>query len=190
MPSSAPDSGSTADGRLLRAARAGAALARRLTTAVRYLAFASAAAGVGLWGLLWWPLPGQGWSVLWSGAGLLVLLAPAAVLELFYAGLRDLLALPDRLAVRTTDTIDQSAATARTLSDDAAVGLWDCLCSIVWEIWQLRRVLLDNRALLARYGALLRVLTPGFLGLGAGAALISLLLVPIAVGAGLLTWLL
>jgi hypothetical protein len=190
MPSSASDSDPTADGRLLRAARAGAALARRLTTAVRRLAFLSAASGLGLWGLLWWPLPVQGESVLWAGAGLLVLLAPAAVLGLFYVGLRDLLALPDRLAARTTDTIDQSATAARTLSNGEAESVWGRLRRIVREIWQLRRVLLDNRALLVRYGMLLRVLTPGFLVLGAGAVLASLLLVPIAVGAGLLAWLL
>lgn len=190
MPSSAPDPDSTADGRLLRAARAGAALARRLTTAVRRLAFVSAASGLLLWILLWWPVPLQGWSMLWAGAGLLVLLAPAAVLGLFSVGLCDLLALPDRLAARTTDTIAQSATTARTLSDDAAEGVWSRLRRVVWEIWQLRRVLLDNRALLVRYGALLRVLTPGFLVLGAGATVVSLLLVPIAVGTGLLVWLL
>jgi hypothetical protein len=128
--------------------------------------------------------------MLWAGTGLLILLAPAAVLGLFYVGLRDLLALPDRLAARTTDTIDQSTKAASTLSEDAAEGVWSRLRRVVWEIWQLRRVLLDNRALLVRYGALLRVLTPGFLVLGAGATVVSLLLVPITVGTALLMWLL
>jgi hypothetical protein len=53
------------------------------------------------------------------------------------------------------------------------------------RVWALRTVLLENRALLVRYGALLRFVTPGFVLLVAGATAVSFLLVPVAAGAGL-----
>jgi hypothetical protein len=48
----------------------------------------------------------------------------------------------------------------------------------VKQIWALRGVLLENRALLVRYGALIRFVNPGFLLLVVGAAVVTGLLVP------------
>ena len=120
------------------------------------------------------------------GTTLLVLLAPAAVLGLFVQGLHDLLTLPDRLSERTAETVDQSAKAMRTATTDAPDGILGRLWTLVRQIWALRTVLSENRALLLRYGALLRFVTPGFLLLVVLAAGLSPLLVPVAAGAGLI----
>jgi hypothetical protein len=170
---------------LVRAARSAASLARRLTTGVVVLTGASAGAALLLWGVLWWPLSTAPLALLGAGTTLLLLLAPAAVLGLFYQGLSDLQALPDRLSDRTARTAEQSAAAVRAATTDAPDGLLARLWGVVKQIWALRTVLTENRALLLRYGALLRFVTPGFLLLVALAAGISLLLVPGALLAGL-----
>lgn len=177
--STAPDS------RLLRAARTVAGLARRLRTGVAVLAGAAAGAGLLLWILFWWPPVLRPLPLAGTGAILLVLLAPAAVLGLFVQGLHDLLALPDRLSERTAETVDQSAEAVRATTTDAPDGVLGRLWGLVRQIWALRTVLSENRALLVRYGALLRFVTPGFLLLVVLAAGISLLLVPGAVLAAL-----
>ena len=124
-----PDSSSSSsppneDGRLVRTARAAAALAERLTTGVAVLAGVSAGAGLLLWGILWWPPSGHVSSLLGAAATFVPLLGPAAVLALFYQGLRDLSALPDRLSDRTTRTVEQSTDTFRSVTTETPPGLF------------------------------------------------------------------
>ena len=178
------------DSRLVQVAQRAAGLARHLATGVAVLVVTSAAAGLLLWGLLWWPLSGGIVEVMGAGASLVLLGGPAAVLALFYQGLRDLQALPGRLAERAARTAEQSAEAVRSATTDAPRGWVGRLWGLVRQIWALRTVLTENRALLLRYGALIRFVTPGFLLLVVLAAGISLVLVPVAVVAGLvvLVW--
>lgn len=177
-----PDSPSTSDadpeGRLVQAARTVATLARRLATGVAVLTGLSAGAGLLLWGLLWWPPALRVGALLGAGLTLALLLGPAAVLALFYQGLRDLMALPERMSEHTRRTVDQSAEAARSVANPEHSGLLGRAWGVVKQIWGLRTVLLDNRDLLLRYGALLRFITPGFLLLVVGATFLSLLLIP------------
>ena len=183
-------SSDTADGRLVQTARTVAALARQLSRGVAVMTTASAAAGLLLWGLLWWP-PSLTLSALLGAALTLgILLAPAAVLALFYQGLDDLLALPDRIATRTRRTVNQSAEAARSVVDDRHTGIFGRAWGVVKQIWRLRTVLLENRDLLLRYGLLYRFLNPGFLLLVVGATALSLLLIPTSLLATLLVGLL
>ncbi len=170
----------SSNGRLKRAARTAADLARRLTTAVGVLASTSAGAGLLLWGVLWWPLSSRPAVLIGAAATLAMLLLPAALLALFYQGLRDLQALPERLSERTSRTAEQSTAAARAATSDGPSGLLGRLWHVIKQIWTLRSVLSENRALLLRYGTLLRFVTPGFLLLVLLAAGMSLLLVPVA----------
>jgi hypothetical protein len=185
MTDSSPSSNTT-DNRLVQTARTVAALARGLSRGVAVLTVGSGTAGLLLWSLLWWP-PRLTLSVL-LGAGLtaILLLGPATVLGLFYQGLRDLLALPDRLADHTRRTVDQSTEAARSVTDDRYQGLLGRAWGIVKQIWHLRTVLLENRDLLLRYGLLVRFLNPGFLLLVVGATGLSLLLIPVSLLAALL----
>ena len=186
MPNSTASSDPDDDGRLARAAQALSTLARRLSGGVAVLAGSSAAAGLLLWGLLWWPVPLRPLSLLGAAATLGAFFAPAVILGLFYQGLRDLWALPDRLAEHTSRTISQSGEAVESVTAGSSTGRIGRLWRIVKQIWALRRVLLDHRALLVRYGALIRFLTPGFLLLVVLATGLSLLLIPVAAIAGLL----
>jgi len=150
------------------------------------LALCSAGAGLLLWSLLWWPVPVRLLPLLGAAATLGGLLAPAALLGLFYQGLRDLWALPARLSEHTSRTVSESGETVKAVAAESSSTGLGRLWPIVKQIWALRRVLLDHRALLVRYGALIRFLTPGFLLLVVLATGLSLLLIPVAAVAGLL----
>lgn len=174
----------------MQVSRTLASLARRLTKGVALLTGMATGAGLLLWALLWWPVSAHLSSIVGAGGTLLLLLAPALVLGLFYQGLRDLQALPERISRRATRTAEQSAAAVRATTGDAPSGMLGRLWGIVRQIWALRTVLTENRALLLRYGALLRFVTPGFLLLVVLAAGAGLLLVPLAalVGLVVLLW--
>ncbi len=162
-------------------------LARPLVRAVGCVALTATVAGGTLWTVVWWPVPIRAGSIVGAGLALAVLLVPAAVLGLFYAGLRDLAALPDRLSERAAQTVEASTGTYRAATDSSA-SWWDRLRRLLKRIWSLRSLVAEHRALLVRYGAMLRLVTPGFLllvGLAAGAAV---LLVPAALLALLLAW--
>jgi hypothetical protein len=184
--SSASSSDEAPNGRLARTARTAAALARRLRGGVAVTAALSAGAGLFLWVLLWWPPSTRLGALFGAATTLVLLLGPAAVLGLFYQGLTDLLALPDRLSERTTRTVEQSTEAARSVAGSNATGFFGRLWGLVKQTWALRSVLLENRALLLRYGALLRFATPGFLLLVVLAAGFSLLLIPLAIIAGVI----
>jgi hypothetical protein len=181
----ASDSTDAPDGRLAATTRTLARLADRLTRGVALLTALSGAAGVGLWGVLWWPPGAGGAYVLGAGLTLLLLLAPAAVLGLFWVGLRDLRALPSRLAEHSRRTVDETATAARRVGAADERGLGARAWRLVTQIWALRTLLQDHRALLLRYGALLRFVNPGFLLLVVAAAAGSLLLIPLSAIAGL-----
>jgi len=179
----APESGGTSI--IARAA----SLSRHLMRAVGILTGIAALAGGTLWGVLWGYAPFQTGAVVGPILTLALLLTPAAVLGLFYTGLRDLAALPNRVTTGVSDTMDASVASYRTATD-ASDSWWGWGRHLLRRIWSLRSLLADHRALLVRYGMMLRVVTPGFLLLVLGAALITGLLVPLAALALLLTWIL
>jgi hypothetical protein len=71
------------------------------------------------------------------------------------------------------------------VTTDPRTGLLGRLWGVLKQIWALRSVLQENRALLVRYGALIRFVNPGFLLLVVLSAALTLLLVPVAALAGL-----
>lgn len=156
---------------------AAATLAQHLIRAVGLLALAATLAGGTLWTVAWWPVPLRPGPLVAASLTLIVLLAPAAVLGLFYAGLQDLIALPDRLSVHTSRTVEASTGTYHAATDSSA-SWWDRLRRLLKRVWSLRSLLAEHRALLVRYGAVLRLVTPGFLLLVVVATGAALLLVP------------
>ena len=166
-----------------------ATLARHLMRAVGGLTLTAVLAGGVLWIVLWMPESLRPGALVGAGLGLIVLLAPAAVLGLFYAGLRDLAALPDRLSAGVSQPMDASAESYRAATDpsDSWSG-WGR--RLLRRIWALRSLFGEHRALLVRYGMMLRLLTPGFLLLVVGAALATVVLASGAVLAVLSAWVL
>jgi len=152
-------------------------LAQHLLRSVKLLTGTAALAGATLWWALWGLSPFQTGAVAGPVLTLALLLAPAVVLGLFYTGLRDLAALPDRLSTGVSQTLDASVASYRAATD-APDSWWGWGRRIFSRLWALRSLLADHRALLVRYGMMLRVVTPGFLLLVVGATLATGVLVP------------
>jgi len=179
------DSSDPPDSRLVRAARTLATLARRISWGVAALSVMSVLAGGTLWVLFWWPVSSHIGVLLGATVTGVLCLGPAVVLGLFYVGLRDLLALPARLSERSSQTVEQSADALQSVTTDPRAGLLGRLWGVLKQIWALRSVLQENRALLVRYGALIRFVNPGFLLLVVLSGALTLLLVPAAALAGL-----
>ena len=102
---------------------------------------------------------------------------------------RDLAALPERLSTGVSETVDASVASYRAATD-ASDSWWGWGRRLVGRLWTLRSLLTEHRALLVRYGMMLRVATPGFLLLVVGAALTTVVLAPGAVLAVFAAWIL
>ena len=187
-PSDPPDD-APQDTRAGRALGTAASLARHLMRATWGLMLTAALAGSTLWLVVWWPLSLRSGTLVGAGLTLLLFLAPAAVLGFFYAGLRDLAALPERLSTGVSETVDASVASYRAATD-ASDSWWEWGRRLVGRLWTLRSLLTEHRALLVRYGMMLRVATPGFLLLVVGAALTTVVLAPGAVLAVFAAWIL
>ena len=183
-----PDAGRK-DTRVDRILDTAVSLAQQLTRAVGILTGTAALAGGTLWLVVWWPLPLRSGTLAGAGLTLIFLLAPAAVLGLFYAGLRDLAALPDRVSAGVSDTMDASIESYNAATDGSD-SWWGWGRRLFQRLWALRSLLGEHRAVLLRYGALWRLVTPGFLLLVVGAAGITVFLVPGALLALALTLLL
>lgn len=173
------------NGQLAAGARALAAVARRIKTGVGLLAASGAVAALFLWTVLWWPPSLRLLPLLGAGATLVAVLLPPTILVLFYQGLHDLLALPERVSDRAARTVKESTESLRTFKEQEG-GLFSRTWAILKHIWTLRSMLSENRALLVRYGSMIRFVTPGFLLVATVAALISVILILLAGGVGLL----
>jgi len=141
---------------------------RNIVRAVRRLAFA-AAAGVFLIAVLLWRDDGFDGA---DGVLTLLLLAPAAIVLFFARGVLELVALPGRLQRIPGEGQERLSELARTA--DEARGMRPRNAPLL--LWRLRRSVGSLRDV-AGIALPFRVLTPGFLGLTAIAALACVVLV-------------
>ena len=143
---------------------------------------ASVSGGAGL--LVWSVLFDGGTSGSLSGAitGLVAFLFPAAILGLFYLGLRDLLALPGRLSSRTDEATGRLAEATSLVAEEQDRSVAGRLWQIGKQVWALRSAVSQYRGAILRSTLALRLLTPGFLLLALGAIAATGLLV---LGAGI-----
>ncbi|MES3629969.1 MAG: hypothetical protein PPP56_07360 [Longimonas sp.] len=138
-----------------------ARLAAWLVRGVGWFAVGSLLAGLGAWWVLFGGWPTHGFAQLLAvGLGGLLLL-PAAVLALFYQGLRDLMALPERIRNQIETDKDAAADTARAMMPEKkgrkkGSRLW----RFVKGIWALRTAIMESKGLLIRYGAMIRFVNP------------------------------
>jgi hypothetical protein len=155
-------------------------LASTLAAAMRRIAAVSGGAGLLVWSVLF----DGGTSGSLSGAitGLVAFLFPAAILGLLYLGLRDLLALPDRLSSRRDNATEWLPKITGPVADEQDLSAAERLWQIVKQVWTLRSVLSQYRGAILRCTLALRVLNPGFLLLALGAIAATGLMV---LGAGI-----
>ena len=166
-----------------RTARASAALRRVLDIAARVLrgltllAIASAAAASVGW-LVWVAdTPPHGtdeWVVRVVLLG--VLLAPAGVLLLFLAGLRDLARLPERTRALPADLRDRARGMREPLRSTDRGGILGALASLV----ALGRLVIGSREVLSPYAAVTIALRPAMLIASIFAVLAAVVEIPAA----------
>ena len=151
-----------------------------LAAATRRIAAVSGGAGLVVWSVLF----DGGTSGSHSGAitGLVAFLFPAAILSLFYLGLRDLLALPGRLSSRTDEAMGRLAEATGSVAEEQDRYVAGRLWQFGKQVWALRSAVSQYRGAILRSTLALRVLTPGFLLLALGAIAATGLLV---LGAGI-----
>ena len=165
--------------RLMRLARMLEQKARLLAGIVRWVALGAAAVAVWLWAVVVMLAAPEGWGGVLVGALLVVLLGPAAILGVFYWGLYDLMKLPERLALQVER--GRTQATSRPADvPSASRGISGRFYGFLQRLWRLRSMLLESRALLIRYGAMVRLVTPFFVLLVVGAVVVSGLMIPVA----------
>lgn len=90
----------------------------------------------------------------------IVLLAPAAILLFFGAGLLELMKLPERLRRMPTQGAEQLAELNR-IAGDARGASWSSTPGVLWRL----RGLAGSTRDLVGFALPLRIFTPGFLGL-------------------------
>lgn len=156
------------------------AVAVPLVDKVRTLALAAALAGVWLWGVAFYPFGsfGRVGVVVLAVALLAVLLAPAGVLGLFWAGLRELIALPDKLVAMADTGEERTGELAETIREERREPfrlrrLWRFFRTVL----DLRGLVLDSKGLLLQVTVVARLANPIFVGALFAAFTLSILLI-------------
>ena len=159
-------------------------LAETLVDKVRTLALVAALAGAWLWGLLFYPFASFGrlGVLVLAGGVLLVLLAPAGVLGLFWAGLRELIGLPDRLVAMAGTGEERAGDLVETVREEAREPfrlrrLWRFFRTVL----DLRGLALDSKGALLQVAVVARLANPLFVGGLFVAFGLSVLLIGVAV---------
>ena len=156
------------------------ALAETMVDKVRTLALASGLAGVWLWGVAFYPFGSFGRiAVVVLAVGVMgVLLAPAGVLALFWAGLRELIALPDKLIAMAGTGEERTGDLVETVREEVREPfrlrrLWRFFRTVL----DLRGLVLDSKGLLLQVTAVARLANPIFVGGLFVAFVLSLMLI-------------
>ena len=146
---------------------------------VRFLAAASGGAGLWLWAVLFYPFAGfgQGWRLGLALVVLVLLVLPAGVLLLFWAGLRELIGMPDRLVEMAGQGEDRAGDLLESATDTAEPRRYRRAWRFFRSLIDLRGLLLDSKALLLQFTVVARVANPVFIGALLAAFVLSGLLI-------------
>lgn len=160
------------------------AVAVSLVDKVRTLALASALAGAWLWGVIFYPFGAFGriGIVVLAVGVLAVLWAPAGVLGLFWAGLRELIALPDKLVEMAGTGEDRADDLVETVREERREPfrlrrLWRFFRTVL----DLRGLVLDSKGLLLQVTVVARLANPIFIGSLFLAFVLSISLILVAI---------
>lgn len=157
-----------------------AGLAARVSSGVRLLSLLALVAAVWLWGVILYPFAfGHWWVWLPAVTLLAVLSVPGVILLVVHMALRELIRLPAR--------VQQAGETSRARAGRAVESVRDrrrwWVPKTVWELW---RLVTENRDLLLAYTGLVRLVNPVSLLVVAGATVgAALIIVAAGIGAAL-----
>ena len=154
-------------------------VAEAIVGKVRWQAVLTGVAGLWLWGLIFYPFAafGRVWVLVLAVVTLGLLLTPAGVLWLFWAGLRQLIRVPDKLI----DAADEGEAQAGTLVETVTDKTERRKIRRLWRFFRtvlnLRGLLLESKELLFQFAVIARVANPVFIGVLFVSFVLSLLLI-------------
>ena len=150
---------------------------------VRVQAIFSGVAGLWLWGLLFYPFVGFGrlWVLVLGVVVLGLLMSPAGVLFLFWAGLRQLIGVPDKLLEIAGQSETHTDALLETISSQTDQGKVRRLRRFFRTVLDLRLLVLESKELLLQFAVVVRIANPVFIAVLFVAFVLSLLLVFVAV---------
>lgn len=146
------------------------------------LAVVTGLAGLWLWSLVFYPFAGltTAGAVVLAAFALVLLLTPAAIIGLFWLGLRTLIRLPEQVIERTDESTVTAGAVARAAVDPSTYTSAG-LVPFVRSISRLRHALLESKALVLQIGAVARLINPLFVFLLLAALLLAPLMMAVAV---------
>lgn len=149
---------------------------------VRLQAVLAALAGVWLWALLFYPFASFGQvGVLVLGLVVLALFVlPALVLLLFWLGLRELIAMPDKLITMAGQSEAHTGTLLKSVAEPRRRWSMRWLWRFFRTVLDLRGLLLGSKEVLLQAAVVARVANPVFLAVLFVAFVLSLLLIVVA----------
>ena len=150
---------------------------------VRLQAIVSTVAGLWVWGVLFYPFDAFGriWIIALGIGALGALLFPAGILFLFWAGLRELISVPDRLLEMAGQGEVRTGELMGTMSSAAEPRRMRRIWRFFRTVLDLRNLILESKGLLLQFALVARVANPVFIIALFVAFVASLLLILVAV---------
>ena len=132
-----------------------------------------------LWGVLFYPFAvfAKVWVIVLGVVALGLLLMPAGVLFLFWAGLRELIGVPDKLVAAAGEGEAQTGALLKTVSRKTEQGKVRRLWRFFRTVLDLRSLVLESKELLLKFAVVMRIANPVFIGVLFVSFVLSLLLI-------------
>ena len=157
-------------------------MAEAIVDKVRVQAILSLASGLWMWGLVFFPFSSfdRVWVIVLGLVVLGLLLTPAAVLGLFWAGLAELTRVPDKLVAMAGEGEDQTGVLLETMAGKTEPRKTRRLWRFFRTVLDLRTLILDSKGLLLQFAVVARVANPIFIGVLFVAFVASLLLIAVA----------
>lgn len=132
---------------------------------VKVQAMLAAGACVWLWLLIFFPFAafGKAWVVVVAIFSFVLLAIPPLILFLFWAGLREVIRLPDRLVEMAGTGEDQALSLYSTVVDSSEPEWSTRLWRFFRTVLELRTVLLSSKGMVLQVTALARLVNPLFI---------------------------
>ncbi len=167
-------------------------VARYASSMVSFFATFALMAGIAavvVWLLIFAPFTALSvWKILFAAVTAGVLLIPAAILGVFWIGLRQLVALPARLAETAGQVGDQGRRALASISPtpSAQKGRFQRVLPLIRTLVDVRSLLMESRELMLQAIVLVRVANPIMLVIVLLSAVAGFVLIAVAAVAGLL----
>ncbi len=157
-------------------------VAEAIVDKVRLQTVLTLLSGLWVWGLIFFPFSSfdRVWVIVLGVVVLGLLLAPAGVLWLFWAGLGELIRIPDKLVEMAGEGEGHTDVLLETMAGQAEPRKVRRLWRFFRTVLDLRTLILDSKGLLLQFAVVARVANPVFIGVLFVAFLLSLLLIVVA----------